>query len=152
MPVKCPSCSSSNTGVLDTVHEPSGATRRRRICKACGWRFTTVEHVVEKTPLVVKRGGRRETFNREKILEGVRIACAKRPVAAEDIERLASQVEAKVLAMNVNEVPARTIGDMVLQGLRELDEVAYIRYAIVYLNLKDLESVKKEIERLLGER
>ncbi len=104
------------------------------------------------TPLVVKRGGRREAFNREKILEGVRIACAKRPVAAEDIERLANQIEARVLAMNQKEVPARTIGDMVLQGLRELDEVAYIRYAIVYLNLKDLESVKNEIERLLGER
>jgi len=102
--------------------------------------------------LVVKRGGRREAFNREKILEGVRISCAKRPVAAEDIERLVNQIEANVLAMNKSEVTAREIGDMVLRGLRELDEVAYIRYAIVYLNLKDLESVKNEIERLLSER
>ena len=102
--------------------------------------------------MVVKRGGRRESFNREKILEGLRISCAKRPVAAEDIERLANQIEAQVVGMSMGEVPARDIGDLVLTGLRGLDEVAYIRYAIVYLNLKDLESVKGEIERLLGER
>lgn len=150
--MKCPNCASSDTHVIDTVREPSGGIRRRRSCKACGCRFSTVERIVEATPLVVKRGGRREAFNREKIIEGLRIACAKRPVAAEDIERLANQIEAKVIMMNKNEVHARTIGDMVLQGLRELDEVAYIRYAIVYLNLKDLESVKCEIERLLGER
>ncbi|PJF47830.1 MAG: transcriptional repressor NrdR [Chloroflexi bacterium] len=150
--MKCPSCASGDTHVIDTVREPSGGIRRRRSCRACGHRFTTIERVLETTPLVVKRGGRREAFNRDKILEGVRIACAKRPVAAQDIERLASQVEAQVFAMNVSEVPARAIGDMVLQGLRELDEVAYIRYAIVYLNLKDLESVKNEIERLLAER
>ena len=150
--MKCPNCGSGDTHVIDTAREPSGGIRRRRSCKACGRRFSTVERVVEATPLVVKRGGRREAFNRDKILEGVRISCAKRPVAAEDIERLVNQIEANVLAMNKSEVPAREIGDMVLQGLRELDEVAYIRYAIVYLNLKDLESVKNEIERLLSER
>jgi len=150
--MKCPNCGSGDTYVIDTAREPSGGIRRRRSCKACGRRFSTVERVVEATPLVVKRGGRREAFNRDKILEGVRISCAKRPVAAEDIERLVNQIEANVLAMNKSEVPAREIGDMVLQGLRELDEVAYIRYAIVYLNLKDLESVKNEIERLLSER
>ncbi len=150
--MKCPSCASGDTHVIDTVREPSGGIRRRRSCKVCGYRFSTIERVLEATPLVVKRGGRREAFNRDKILEGVRIACAKRPVAAQDIERLASQIEAQVFAMNVSEVSARVIGDMVLQGLRELDEVAYIRYAIVYLEMKDLESIKKEIERLLAER
>lgn len=150
--MKCPACGSSETHVIDTVREPSGGIRRRRTCKQCGKRFSTVERIVEATPLVVKRGGRRETFNREKVAEGIRISCAKRPVAAEDIERLVNHVEAQVMAMNKSEVPARDIGDMVLQGLRELDEVAYIRYAIVYLNLKDLESVKGEIEKLLGER
>ena len=150
--MKCPACGSSDTHVIDTVREPSGGIRRRRTCKQCGRRFSTVERVIEATPLVVKRGGRREPFNREKILEGLRISCAKRPVAAADVERLASQIEAQVVALNKSEVPARQIGEMVLQGLRELDEVAYIRYAIVYLNLKDLESVKGEIERLLGER
>jgi len=151
-PMKCPTCGSHDTHVIDTVRDPGGNIRRRRVCRACGRRFNTIERVVDSTPLVVKRSGRRESFNRDKILEGIRIACAKRPVAAEDIERLVSQVESRVLAMNKSEVAAREIGDLVLQGLRELDEVAYIRYAIVYLNLKDLESVKHEIERLLSER
>lgn len=150
--MKCPTCGSSSTHVIDTIREPTGGIRRRRECKNCNKRFSTVERVVESTPLVVKRGGRRETFNRDKILEGIKISCAKRPVSAEDIDRLVDLVEAQVIALNKSEVAARDIGDMVLNGLRRLDEVAYIRYAIVYLNLKDLESVKKEIEKLLAER
>jgi transcriptional repressor NrdR len=150
--MKCPACSSNDTQVIDTVKDTSGGIRRRRSCKACGRRFTTVERIVETMPLVVKRGGRREQFNREKVLEGIQISCAKRPVSAEDIDRLANQVEAQTLALNKNEVDARDIGDMVLRGLQELDEVAYIRYAIVYLNLKDLESVQREIGKLLGAR
>ena len=150
--MKCPSCGSTSTHVIDTIREPGGGIRRRRECRACHKRFSTVERIVESTPLVVKRGGRRETFSREKVLEGIRISCAKRPVSAEDIDRLVDQVESQVVAMNRPEIPARDIGDMVLNGLRKLDEVAYIRYAIVYLNLKDLESVKKEIEKLLAER
>ncbi|HQV69228.1 MAG TPA: transcriptional regulator NrdR [Thermoflexales bacterium] len=150
--MKCPACGSNDTHVIDTTREPGGGVRRRRVCKACGKRFSTTERVVETVPLVVKRGGRRETFNREKILEGLRISCAKRPVSAQDIERLADSIEAQVSATGKGEIPAREIGDRVLEGLKELDEVAYIRYAIVYLNLKDLESVKKEIEKLLGER
>jgi transcriptional repressor NrdR len=150
--MKCPVCGSNETQVIDTVRESSGGIRRRRSCKECQKRFTTVERIVETMPLVVKRGGRRETFNREKILEGLKISCAKRPVSAEDIERLANQVEAQALAMNKSEVVARDIGELVLRGLRDLDEVAYIRYAIVYLNLKDVESVRGEIDKLLSER
>ncbi|MCS7060069.1 MAG: transcriptional regulator NrdR [Anaerolineae bacterium] len=150
--MKCPFCGSGSTHVVDTTREPAGGVRRRRECKSCTKRFSTVERVVESTPLVVKRGGRREAFNRDKILEGIRIACAKRPVSAEDIDRLVDHVEAQVVTLNKAEVSAREIGDMVLNGLRRLDEVAYIRYAIVYLNLKDLESVKKEIDKLLAER
>jgi transcriptional repressor NrdR len=148
----CPECGSGSTHVIDTIREPNGGIRRRRECKACGKRFSTVERIVETLPLVVKRGGRREAFNHNKILEGIRTACAKRPVSAEDIDRLVDQVEAQVVAMNKAEVSARDIGDIVLSGLRGLDEVAYIRYATVYLNLKDLESVKREIEKLLAER
>ncbi len=138
--------------MIDTIREASGSIRRRRVCKSCGRRFSTMERVVEVAPLVVKRGGRRETFDRDKVLEGIRIACAKRPVSATDIERLADQIESQVLGLGKPEVAARDVGDIVLRGLRGLDEVAYIRYAIVYLNLKDLESVKGEIEKLLGER
>jgi transcriptional repressor NrdR len=150
--MKCPQCSSTDTHVVDTVREASGCIRRRRACKSCGRRFSTVERVVEVAPLVVKRGGRRESFDRDKVLDGIRIACAKRPVSAGDIDRLADQIEAQVIALGKPEVAARDIGDITLRGLRTLDEVAYIRYAIVYLNLKDIESVKGEIEKLLGER
>jgi transcriptional repressor NrdR len=150
--MKCPACASAETQVIDTVRESAGGIRRRRSCKGCGRRFTTVERIVETMPLIVKRGGRREQFDRDKVLEGIKISCAKRPVSAEAIERLANQVESQVIAMNKAEVPARNVGDAVLAGLRELDEVAYIRYAIVYLNLKDLESVRGEIEKLMGER
>lgn len=150
--MKCPACNSGSTHVIDTVREPTGGIRRRRECKTCGKRFSTVERIVETMPLVVKRGGRREAFSRDKILEGIRTACAKRPVPAEDIDRLVDQVESQVLVLNKSEVSARDVGDMVLNGLRGLDEVAYIRYASVYLHLKDLESVKQEIEKLLAER
>ena len=150
--MKCPACGSNETQVIDTVKESAGGIRRRRSCRSCSKRFTTVERVVETMPLVVKRGGRREQFSRDKVLEGIKISCAKRPVSAESIERLANQVEAQTVALNKSEVQARDIGDMVLRGLRELDEVAYIRYAIVYLNLKDLESVRGEIDRLFNER
>lgn len=150
--MKCPACGSNETQVIDTVKESSGGIRRRRSCRSCNKRFTTVERVVETMPLVVKRGGRREQFNRDKVLEGIKISCAKRPVSAESIERLANQVEAQTVALNKSEVNARDIGDMVLRGLREMDEVAYIRYAIVYLNLKDLESVRGEIDKLFSER
>ena len=150
--MKCPACGSSSTHVIDTVRDPNGGIRRRRECIACKKRFSTVERIVETMPLVVKRGGRRESFSREKMLDGIRTACAKRPVPAEDIDRLVDQVETQVLMLNKAEVSAREIGDMVLNGLRGLDEVAYIRYASVYLHLKDLESVKREIEKLLAER
>jgi transcriptional repressor NrdR len=150
--MKCPACGSSSTHVVDTIREPNGGIRRRRECKSCGKRFSTVERIVATMPLIVKRGGRREAFNREKILMGIRTACAKRPVSADDIDRLVDQVEARVMALNKTEVSGRDVGDMVLNALRGLDEVAYIRYASVYLHLKDLESVKREIEKLLAER
>ncbi len=100
---------------------------------------------------VVKRDGRREAFDREKLLRGIRIACAKRPVATEAIEGLVDRIEARLERMGRAEVDARVIGDLVIEGLKELDKVAYIRYAIVYLGLEDLEAVRAEIDRLLQE-
>jgi transcriptional repressor NrdR len=150
--MRCPQCNSAETQVTDTAREGTGGIRRRRECKKCHKRFSTLERIVDAMPMVVKRGGRREPFSREKLLEGVKIACAKRPVAAPAIESLIDQIESEIIALNKSEVPGRVIGDKVLAALRELDEVAYIRYAIVYLNLKDLESVKTEIEKLLSER
>jgi len=111
-----------------------------------------VERAILTTPLVVKRDGRREEFNREKLLSGLRTACARRPVSADDLERLVDRVEAHIRQMGKTEVPSRVIGDLTIEELKALDPVSYIRYAIVYLGLEDLEAVRAEIDRLLGER
>jgi transcriptional repressor NrdR len=99
----------------------------------------------------VKRDGTREEFDRDKLIAGLRVSCAKRPVAASDIDRIAGEVEAELQQIGRSEVPSRFVGDRVISKLKELDEVAYIRYAIVYLRLDDLESIRHEIDRLLTE-
>ena len=149
--MKCPYCGQSRSRVIDTRAARNGI-RRRRKCLSCGKRFTTYERAMVNDPLVVKRDGRREDFSREKILAGLRKACAKRPIASEDVERLADQVESEIQALSQAEIPSRLIGEMVLERLKELDEVAYIRFASVYLPLSDLESIKREVDRLLERR
>ena len=148
--MQCPYCGHARTRVVDTTHAPRGGIRRRRECRACGRRFSTMERPLLALR-VVKRDGRREAFDREKLLRGIRIACAKRPVATEAIEGLVDRIEARLERMGRAEVDARVIGDLVIEGLKELDKVAYIRYAIVYLGLEDLEAVRAEIDRLLQE-
>lgn len=101
------------------------------------------------TPMVVKQDGTREEFDRDKLIRGIRIACAKRPVPAADIERLVGEIESTLQSMGRPEVSSRVIGDMVIAGLKELDQIAYIRYAIVYLGLDDLRAIRDEIDRLL---
>lgn len=101
------------------------------------------------TPLVVKQDGTREEFDREKLLRGIRIACAKRPVSAASIERLVGEIESGLQALGKAEVTSRLVGDMVIAALKELDHIAYVRYAIVYLGLDDLRSIRDEINRLL---
>jgi transcriptional repressor NrdR len=147
--MKCPYCDSDQTRVIDTTHDARGI-RRRRVCKDCKKRFSTVERPILTTPLVVKRGGRREEFDRQKLLSGLRISCARRPVSADDLERLVDRVENRIRQMGKTEIPTRVIGDFVIEELKELDPVSYIRYAIVYLGLEDLEAVREEIDRLLG--
>jgi len=135
--------------VLDTTHDSQGGIRRRRECLNCGQRFSTYERAILATPLLIKQDGAREEFDREKLARGVRIACAKRPVSAADIERLIGSVEASLQKMGKAEVSSRTVGDLVIAALKELDQIAYIRYAIVYLRLDDLHSLRNEIDRLL---
>lgn len=101
------------------------------------------------TPLLVKQDGTREEYDREKLLRGIRIACAKRPVTANDIDRLVGEIEATLQTMGEVEVSSRVVGDMVINGLKELDHIAYIRFAIVYLGLDDLKAIRLEIDRLL---
>jgi transcriptional repressor NrdR len=117
----------------------------------CEERFSTVERAILTTPLVVKRDGRREDFSREKLLAGLRMACTRRPISADDLERVADRVESRIQQIGKAEVRSRTIGDLVISELQTLDPVSYIRYAIVYLGLDDLDAVRAEIDRLLGE-
>lgn len=148
--MKCPHCGHVDTRVVDT-REAAETIRRRRECFNCGKRFTTYEHVAPAL-MVVKRDGRREPWDRNKLAEGIRIACAKRPIPSERLEGLVDQIESKVISSGRSEVKSEYIGQLVLEGLKELDPVAYIRFGIVYLALPDLHAVRAEIDRLLEGR
>lgn len=147
--MRCPYCQNDQTRVIDTTHDTRGGIRRRRECESCHQRFSTYERPILATPLVVKRDGTREEFDREKLMRGIRISCAKRPVSAAEIEHLVGEIESSLQQMSRSEVSSRVIGDMVIAGLKNLDQLAYIRYAIVYLHLTDLHAIRKEIDRLL---
>ena len=149
--MKCPFCGSDDSHVIDT-RSSGERIRRRRECGACKKRFTTYERVVLSNPMIVKRDGRREEFDPDKLAHGVRKACAKRPVSMEDLEKLVDQVESEVQRMGKAEIPSRVVGDMVMDRLKELDELAYILFASVYLPLTDLESMKEEVDRLLARK
>lgn len=148
--MRCPYCHHSKTRVIDTSHDTRGGTRRRRVCDKCRQRFSSYERPILATPLLVKQDGTREEFSRDKLIAGIRLSCAKRPVAAEDIERIAGEVEAELQQLGKSEVSSRTVGDKVIGKIKEVDEVAYIRYATVYLGLDDLDSIRLEIDRLLA--
>lgn len=145
--MKCPYCGSDQSRVIDTRDAGQG-TRRRRECQGCGRRFTTYERVTN-TLMVIKRDGRREPWDAGKILTGIRIASAKRPIPVEEMERLVGRIEEKVFSLGKAEVSSANVGQLVLDELKALDEVAYIRFATVYLELGDLEAVRAEIDRLL---
>lgn len=147
--MQCPYCQSGRTRVIDTTHDSRGGVRRRRVCRECDQRFSTYERAMLAAPLVTKADGTREEFEREKLAGGIRIACAKRPVSAADIDRLVGEIESTLRRMGKAEVSSRIVGDLVIAGLKELDYIAYIRYAIVYLGLDDLQAIRDEIDRLL---
>ncbi|HVM70742.1 MAG TPA: transcriptional regulator NrdR [Anaerolineales bacterium] len=149
--MRCPYCQSDDSKVIDTTHDSHGGIRRRRECLSCGQRFSSYERPILATPLIIKQDGTREDFDREKLERGIRISCAKRPVSATDIERLVGQVESELQRLGKSEVSSRVVGDMVIKGLKELDQIAYIRYAIVYLRLDDLHALRNEIDHLLLE-
>jgi transcriptional repressor NrdR len=149
--MRCPYCHHHDSKVIDTTHDSHGGIRRRRECLRCGRRFSSLERPVQSTPLVVKQDGTREEFERGKLERGIRIACAKRPVSAADIERLIGQVESTLQNMGKSEVSSRVVGDLVIKGLKEMDLIAYIRYASVYLKMDDLRAIRNEIDRLLLE-
>ena len=144
--MRCPFCHNPDSRVIDSREADEGATtRRRRSCPGCGRRFTTVEEAVLA---VVKRSGVSEPFNRAKVVAGVRRACQGRPVDEDQLQQLAQQVEDAIRASGVAEVPAHEVGLAILQPLRELDEVAYLRFASVYRAFSSVEDFEKEITEL----
>ncbi len=149
--MRCPYCGVVNQSrVLDTGPDQRGGIRRRRECEVCGKRFSTLERAIIQTPLLIKGNGDREEFDREKLLRGIRIATAKRPISATEIDKMVDHIEQNLQQMGRAEVSSRVVGDMVIEGLKALDLIAYLRYAIVYLGLDNLESVQREIDHMLA--
>ncbi len=151
--MKCPYCDVDNRSrVVDTTRDSQGGIRRRRECLACGRRFSSYERVLRATPLLIKSNGDREAFDREKLIRGIQISCAKRPIQAADIHALVDRIETYLQHLGRDEVSSRVVGDMVIDGLKAIDPIAYIRYAIVYLGLDSLTSVRDMLDSLLGEQ
>ncbi len=147
--MRCPYCQHDRSKVIDTSHDNRGGIRRRRECENCEQRFSTYERPILATPLLIKRDGTREEFDRDKLIQGIRISCAKRPVSAADIDRLVGEIETSLQKMGKEEVASRVVGDLVINGLKDLDHIAYIRYAIVYLRLGDVKAIQEELNKLL---
>ena len=147
--MKCPYCGYYDTGVIESRHlENELVIRRRRICKKCNKRFTTYERIDLIPLMVIKKDGRREPFSREKITNGIIKACEKRPISMETINNLVSDIEETIKSEEVNEIKSNLIGELVISRLGDLDEVAYVRFASVYRQFKDLCSFIKEIRKI----
>jgi transcriptional repressor NrdR len=147
--VHCPFCGHEDTRVLDSrPTEEGGSVRRRRECTMCNRRFTTYERVEEPPLLVVKKDGRREAFDRQKLLRGILTACEKRPISLSRLEILVRGLERELRDRGVDEVPSHEIGELVMDRLQELDPVAYVRFASVYREFTDLRGFKDLLERL----
>ena len=147
--MKCPYCNYEETQVIDTRDtENLETTRRRRECLKCNKRFTTYERIEEADIVVVKKEGRRERFERQKLLNGILKACEKRPISLEKIEKLVDEVESDLRKRDSVEVESKTIGEIVMKRLKSLDKVAYIRFASVYREFEDLERFEEELEKL----
>ncbi len=147
--MRCPYCGHLEDRVVDSRETGDGqATRRRRECLSCERRFTTYERIEEVLPQVVKKDGRREAFDRRKIVEGVANACQKRPVSAEQVEALVAAVERQLQELGENEIRTTVIGEAVMARLRTLDEVAYVRFASVYRAFRDVGEFMSELEEL----
>jgi len=149
--MKCPRCGKDHDRVVDTRTKNDGmVVRRKRVCLECGNRFFTVEEVEHKQVSVIKSDGRREPYDRKKLLRSIQLACNKRPIPIAKIEKIVEDIEAEMDF--VYEIESRTIGEKVIQALRELDEVAYVRFASVYRNFQDREEFLKELHQLAKQK
>jgi transcriptional repressor NrdR len=148
--MKCPFCSFADSKVVDSRPDKGGSViRRRRECESCGKRFTTYERVEEILPLVLKKDGRREPFDRLKLIAGVQKACEKLPVSTDTIERLVDRIEVRIQESGEKEISSTAVGEWVMAGLHEIDQVAYVRFASVYRSFKDINEFMTELQDLL---
>lgn len=151
--MKCPYCGAEDTKVIDSRPADDNASiRRRRQCETCGKRFTTYEKLETLPLMVIKKDNSREPYDRSKIEAGIVTSCHKRPVSVEEISRLIDEIENEVFSLGEKEVPTKIIGEKVMEKLRVLDEVAYVRFASVYREFKDVKTFMDEIGRLLGRK
>ena len=150
--MRCPHCSQLDSRVVDSRPIDDGTSiRRRRECERCGRRFTTYEKVDDVPLMVVKKDGRREPFDARKILTGLTKACEKRPVPLPQLEEVVHGIEAHLRNQGEREVSSQAIGELVMERLRDIDDIAYVRFASVYRQFKDLSRFRDELEKLLGE-
>jgi transcriptional repressor NrdR len=147
----CPYCGFNDSRVIDSRDVDEGI-RRRRQCLRCESRFTTYERIQPANLFVIKKDDRRELFDRQKVLNGIRKACEKRPLPADTVDKLVDDIEAELYHLGKAEVPSRMIGDMVMKRLKELDHIAYIRFASVYRDFTDITVLKEEVDTLLGSK
>ena len=151
--MRCPQCGERESRVVDSRDLDDAATiRRRRECAACSFRFTTYERVEAARLVIVKRDGTRQEFDREKLASGLRKALTRRPVPASAAEQAADAIEAELRSEGMTEVPSSRVGQLAMARLRDLDQIAYIRFASVYQSFEDLEDLKREVDALFGER
>lgn len=149
--MKCPRCESPKTRVVDSREGVDGkAVRRRRECESCEFRFTTFERIEESLPMVVKKGGQRESFDRYKILNGLKKACEKRPISVLEMEDVVKNIETKLLELGHKEVSSEMIGEMVIERLHQLDQVAYVRFASVYREFSDVREFMDALRSLVS--
>ena len=149
--MKCPFCTHDDTRVVDSrLGKEGNNIRRRRECVDCERRFTTYERVEETLPLVIKKDGRREAFDRQKIISGIQRACEKRPVSIATIEKVVDQMEVSLQECGEKEIPASRIGESIMTALQALDEVAYVRFASVYRQFRDINEFMSELTDILS--
>lgn len=151
--MKCPFCNATSQHILviDT-REVTDGIRRRRKCEQCGQRFTTYERIATMNMLVIKRDGRREEFDKEKLVKSMHVACSKRPVSSYAIDKAAQEIEAQLYALGKSEIDSLRIGEMVMDQLQDIDDVAYVRFASVYRRFQDIDSITEEIQHLQARR
>lgn len=151
--MKCPFCANPDTKVIDSrAQDENSVIRRRRLCEKCGKRFTTYERIDMIPITVIKRDGTREIFDKNKLLGGIMKSCNKRPVTVKQMEKLVDDIENTLAGSGEREVESKNLGNMVIERLKELDEVAYVRFASVYRQFKDINSFIDELEKMLHEK